>query len=220
MTEKSVKDYQVLGELSENTVHELQTPLASMKSKLEILLNSPLSEDQLQILSSMLDELYRLSSLNKSLVLLARLDHFNKTESPVIDFSEMVKDRLRSFEELFEVGEIILTKKIQQDICLHFNEDHAKLVIENLLSNALKHNVSAGFVDVELDSCGFTVTNSGPAPGFPAEELFQRFRRGSSSAHSLGIGLSLVKKIVEVYGHQIAYTYEGEKHQIHLKFKF
>lgn len=216
MSESSKKDYHLLEELSENTSHELQTPLASIKGKIELLMDSELSENQLITLSSMNDELDRLSSINQSLILLAKLEHFEKNDSQRINFSELVKERLQYFEDLFEIQNLSLVKEIQENVYLNFDENLASIVINNLINNSKRHNIKDGKILVTLTENFFQISNTGNPPSIPTEELFKRFKRGNPDQNSIGIGLALVKKILEIYDYEISYHFEGKLHTIRI----
>jgi signal transduction histidine kinase len=218
MSESSKKDYHLLEELSENTSHELQTPLASIKGKIELLMDSDLSEKQLLTLSSMNDELDRLSSINQSLILLAKLEHFEKNDSQHINFSELLNDRLQYFEDLFEIQNLSLIKDIQEEVYLNFDENLAIIVINNLINNAKRHNIENGKISVILTEDYFEISNTGNPPTIPTEELFKRFKRGNPDQNSIGIGLALVKKILEIYDAEITYHFENDQHTLKINF--
>ncbi|ASK30684.1 hypothetical protein CEY12_11410 [Chryseobacterium sp. T16E-39] len=218
MSESSKKDYHLLEELSENTSHELQTPLASIKGKIELLMDSDLSEKQLSTLSSMNDELDRLSSINQSLILLAKLEHFEKNDSHHINFSKLLTERLQYFEDIFEIQNLTLTKDIQEDIYLNFDENLAIIVVNNLINNAKRHNIENGKISVTLTETYFQISNTGNSPTIPTEELFKRFKRGNPDQNSIGIGLALVKKILEIYDTEITYHFESNLHTLKINF--
>ncbi|MBL1219442.1 HAMP domain-containing histidine kinase [Chryseobacterium sp. L7] len=218
MTESSKKDYNLLEELSENTSHELQTPLASIKGKIELLMDSELSENQLITLSLMNDELDRLSSINQSLILLAKLEHFEKSDSHLINFSELLHERLQYFEDIFEIQNLTVTKDIQENVFLNLDTNLATIVINNLINNSKRHNIENGKISVILTESYFQISNTGNPPTIPAEDLFKRFKRGNPNQNSIGIGLALVKKILEIYEAEIIYQFENNLHTIRINF--
>ncbi|WP_164466089.1 sensor histidine kinase [Chryseobacterium carnipullorum] len=218
MTESSKKDYNLLEELSENTSHELQTPLASIKGKIELLMDSELSENQLITLSSMNDELDRLSSINQSLILLAKLEHFEKNDSQLINFSDLLQERLYYFEDIFEIQNLTVTKDIHEDVYLNFDKNLATIVVNNLINNSKRHNIENGKISVLLTEKYFQISNTGNPPTIPTAELFKRFKRGNPNQNSIGIGLALVKKILEIYDAEIFYQFENDLHTIRINF--
>ncbi|MEJ5049322.1 HAMP domain-containing sensor histidine kinase [Chryseobacterium culicis] len=218
MSDTSKKDYNLLEELSENTSHELQTPLASIKGKIELLMDSQLSESQLITLDLMNHELDRLSSINQSLILLAKLEHFKEKATNPINFSEILRERLQYFEEIFTLQNLSVFRDIQDDIFLPFDENLSAIIINNLISNAGKHNMNNGDICIKLTESFFEISNSGYPPTLPPEELFQRFKRGNPNQNSIGIGLALVKRILEIYNKKISYHFSNNSHTITIHF--
>ncbi|REC43380.1 sensor histidine kinase [Chryseobacterium pennipullorum] len=218
MTESSKKDYHLLEELSENTSHELQTPLASIKGKIELLMDSELSEQQLTTLSLMNDELDRLSSINQSLILLAKLEHFEKNDSHLINFSALLQERLYYFEDIFEIQNLTVITDIQDDVHLHFDKNLATIVLNNLINNSKRHNIENGSISVVLTEQYFEISNSGNPPSIPTEDVFKRFKRGNPNQNSIGIGLALVKKILEIYDIEVAYEFANNLHKVKINF--
>lgn len=219
MSESSKKDYHLLEELSENTSHELQTPLASIKGKIELLMEHDLSENQFSVLCSMNDEIDRLSSINQSLILLAKLEHFEKSDSAYINLSELLEERISYFEDIIELQNITLVKEIQENVFINFDKNLACIVINNLISNSERHNIRNGKIFIQLTDNHLYISNTGNIPTISSEELFQRFKRGNPDQNSIGIGLSLVKKILEIYNHEISYQFNNNLHTFSMKFK-
>lgn len=181
-------------------------------------MDSELSEHQLITLSSMNDELDRLSSINQSLILLARLDHFEREDSHLVNFSQLLQERLFYFEDLFEIQSLTLTKEIQEEVYLNFDKNLATIVINNLINNSKRHNIDHGKISVILTGTYLQISNTGNPPTIPTDELFKRFKRGNPNQNSIGIGLALVKKILEIYNAEISYHFEGNLHTIKVKF--
>jgi signal transduction histidine kinase len=219
MSESSKKDYHLLEELSENTSHELQTPLASIKGKIELLMEHDLSENQLSVLCSMNDEIDRLSSINQSLILLAKLEHFEKSDSAYLNLSELLEERISYFEDIIELQNITLVTEIQKNVFINFDKNLACIVINNLISNSERHNIRNGKIFIQLTDNHLCISNTGNIPTISSEELFQRFKRGNPDQNSIGIGLSLVKKILEIYNHEISYQFNNNLHTFSMKFK-
>ena len=82
-SQQSIEHYESLKEFTQNLSHELQTPMANIKGKIELMLDSDLSEEQMRSLSGMYDELNKVSSINRSLILLMSLDHHTVTEEEI-----------------------------------------------------------------------------------------------------------------------------------------
>lgn len=218
MISKSIKDYKTLKEYTENTSHEIQTPLAVIKNKAEILLQEPLSEIQLNEVGKIYEAAGRLSRLKEGLALLSKIDNNQYIGTASINIPEFVQNRLRQVEELIQIKQLNVTTKYDPSVNLALNDDLAYILFTNLISNAIKHNVTGGTISIVVADKTFKIENTGKAPAIPTEMLFDRFKRSGDHAESIGLGLSLVKRIVDLYHMRIAYTYENPMHSIVLYF--
>ncbi|UOG75949.1 HAMP domain-containing histidine kinase [Hymenobacter tibetensis] len=218
MTSRAQSDYQGLKEFSENASHELQTPIASMKAKIELLMDSDLTEKQLLMLTAMHDELERLAKINHSLTLLAKLENFESHPAARTDLSLLVPATEAAFADLAEMKNLRTTLHITPGVVVALDESLAQLLLNNLFSNAIRHNLPGGEILVELTATELHLQNTGYAPTVPVEELFGRFKKGNAALDSIGIGLAIVRRISELYGHRIDYTYAEGWHRIRVVF--
>lgn len=218
MTEKAKKDFTVLKEFSENASHELQTPIAVIKAKIELLMQSRLDEQQLIKLTSMMDELEKLSKINQSLTLLTTLENFENKKNSPINISAIVEETIISFSDLMEMKNISLRKKIKKEVIIQMDETLGRILMNNLFSNAIRHNLINGEIEVEITAAKMRIKNTGNPPLVPTEELFERFKKDNQSLNSIGIGLSIVKKICEIFHHSISYTSISSFHVLEIKF--
>lgn len=207
MTDKAREDYQSLKEFTENASHELQTPTAILRGKLELLMESDIRDDQAILIAEMHNALEKLSRIHSSLTLLTKLDNYKfETKEPVC-FSRSARESLASFEELIQMKALTLHARIGEDIFLPLHESLADLLLTNLISNAIRHNQAGGTIDVLLTPAGLIVSNTGPAPEGPTAELFERFRKGNPASDSIGIGLAIVRQICDLNRFTIVYEY-------------
>ncbi|MEG0916762.1 MAG: HAMP domain-containing sensor histidine kinase [Myroides sp.] len=211
MADKSIQQYKLLKEFTENLSHELQTPLANLKGKIELLLDTNLSEQQMQALSGMYDELNRMSTLNRSLVLLMSLeDHEVSPEK--VNLSDALRETILHYEDIIEMGGKTLNVSIQDNIYININPMLLQIVLSNLINNASRHNIEKGSIEIALTNNFLEIKNTGNPNSLTNETIFNRFKKGTSDSSSLGIGLALVKKIVEVYGYKIIYKKQTNFH--------
>ncbi|MGI4743545.1 MAG: sensor histidine kinase [Janthinobacterium lividum] len=218
MTARAQSDYQGLKEFSENASHELQTPIASIKAKIELLMDSDLAEKQLRTLTTMHDELERLAKINHSLTLLAKLEHYELAPDALADLSQLVAATETAFADLAEMKGLRTTQHLAPGVRVPLDEALAQLLLNNLFSNAIRHNLPGGELRIQLSATELLLANTGHAPTAPVSELFGRFKKGNAALDSIGIGLAIVKRISELYGHQIAYTYEAGWHTMRVTF--
>jgi len=218
LTQKLQSDFNNLKEFSENASHEMQTPLAIMKSKIELLLQSSnLTKEQSEQLQSIYQAGNRLSKLNKTLLLLAKVENQQFSNKEEISFKNLIEKLLNNYEDF------IINKNItvQTELSDHISSANTILVdtlISNLLSNAIKHNIPNGKITITYTKESLLFSNTGnPLKGSP-ENLFNRFKKESTLKDSLGLGLAIIKQICDVNLWQLKYSCEKEIHTISVIF--
>lgn len=216
-SQQSVEHYEALKEFTQNLSHELQTPMANIKGKLELMLNSDLSEAQMMALSSMYDELNKVSSINQSLVLLMSLDHHKVTDD-AINISELLEEVVANYEDVIAMNGVQLTMDIVPELYVKLNPLLAQIVVSNLVNNSIRHNVENGFITIILNKEKLVISNSGKEQEFSNETIFHRFNKGKYNSSSIGIGLALVKKILTVYNFNILYKFHQNVHSFSICF--
>ncbi|MBI5217986.1 MAG: HAMP domain-containing histidine kinase [Bacteroidia bacterium] len=218
MTEKSVHDFNMQKEFSENASHELQTPLAIIKSKTELLMQSEnLAESQIQLIQSIYDATHRLSKINQALVLITKIENRQFSSEPV-NIQAIIEKHLQNYFDLIEQKQIELSVNFNSIPSLNINPDIADILISNLLSNSIKHNFKQGKINISLNSKEFIIENSGPPVKGNPQELFNRFHKGFQDSGSLGLGLAIVKKIAVFYNIEIRYLTQNENHIFKISF--
>lgn len=206
-------------QFTENASHELQTPLAIIRSKVELLSEGPgLNEDSAQLLQEIAEANERLSQMNKNLLLLTRIDNGQYPEVELIELSRSVEHLGNFFREYYENKISRTATTIQPNVHLMANPALIEILINNLLRNAYIHNIPDGWVDIQLSDKGLVIKNSGPAIDGDPERLFDRFRKGRVDNRTTGLGLALVKQITQLYKYDIQYTYREGVHTLSLSF--
>ena len=219
MTEKVKSDYESLKSFTENASHEIQTPLAIIKTKIELLSQSEsLDETQMNALQSLNDAATRLSKLNQSLLLLTKIENSQFVQTEPLNLSAVLLRYAENLDELAKAKNISIDKNIMPDQYVKMNDSLADILISNLMINAIRHNHADGNIKIKLDESALTVSNSGAVPSQPTSTFFDRFRKGSSSGDSLGLGLSIVKKICDRYGFPVSYNYTDGMHIVKIDF--
>lgn len=219
MTDKAREDYQLLKEFAENASHELQTPTAIIRGKLELLMESDIRDDQAILIAEMQNALERLSRIHSSLTLLTKLENYQFEASEPVSFSRLTREILDAFEELIKMKSLRLETQIEENVYVPLHASLADLLLSNLVSNAIRHNtVPDGNIKVVLDKKGLVISNTGQEPQVPTEELFERFKKGNSSSDSIGIGLAIVRQICELNNFNIVYNYASGIHTLTIHF--
>ena len=219
MTEKVSSDYKNLKEFTENASHELQTPLAITKGKLELLLQQEnLTQEQIDLIESSYASITHMSKLNRSLTLLSKIENaeFSNTES--INLSSELNKALDDFNDLIELKNLDLEIDIQEDVIIKNDKTLIKVLINNLLQNAIRHNNEGGKIVVSLSENTLSIKNTGATLDITGDQLFERFKKGVQSEKNSGLGLSIVHKICEVSQYSISYDIDGKWHKITITF--
>ena len=220
MTSKIHSDYVNQKEFHENSSHELQTPLAIIRSKLELLIQSDnMGPEDLLHIQSIFTAVKRLSMLNKSLLLLSKIDNQQYKDIVEIDVKEVLTKIIDNFNDSMLNKSIKLSLLLEDNILIKGNIQLIEILLSNLVSNAIKHNVYGGFISVSLIQGFLTIKNSGNSLNeIDTTKLFKRFVKQSASENSIGLGLSIVKKICDLMDFSISYQSKNLEHSIDLKF--
>lgn len=218
LLQHSIAIYSSQKEFTENASHELQTPLAILKNKLDILLQSnDLTEKQYHIAEEMNKALIRSTRINKNLLLLAKIENSQFGNSELIRFDNLAHQSMDGLEEHFKEKNISIGSHILPDVEVKGNSGLTEVLINNLIINAIRHTVPGGAVRVVLEKSGFEVRNSG-GQALDTDLLFKRFSRMSADNSGSGLGLSIVQEICKLHGWQVAYSFENGEHIFSVKF--
>ncbi len=219
MTGKIEADYQNLKEFTENASHEIQTPLAVIRTNLELLMNELQEETSFQIISKIDRAAQQVTRINQTLLLLSKIENqqFN-TQKPV-SLKERLLTCLENFQELAAARQLtIKTNVYHYDQKLSLNPTLIDILCNNLVSNAIKHNVEGGWMHIYLDHQRLEISNAGLPLTHPPEKLFERFKKENVGNESPGLGLALVQKICDTYQWRLIYRYDKEKHILQINF--
>ena len=219
LTDKIKSDFKNLKEFTENASHEMQTPLAIMQSKSEILMQSPnLTKDQKQQIKSIYSGTQRLSKLNKTLLLLSKIQNEQFGDKDIILVNDVIDRHLEIYEDFIENKKLKITKNYAPEANLQANAMLFDMVISNLLSNSIKHNEKNGNIDIVTTDFFFSFANAGEPLKMNSKSVFERFKKESKSSDSFGLGLAIVKKVCDTNSWQINHTYVENQHVISIYF--
>lgn len=206
-------------EFIENTSHELQTPLAIIRAELEILLQqSSYSEHQLDHFQNIGKAINRLNHLNKSLLILTKLEYTEFESIEELDLNSILKQTVDFYIHFGQIENIQIAIEHINEIKIKTNIRLLEMLISNLISNAIKHNVSNGFVRIKTIENGIEIENSGLDYALDASKLFLKFTKRTSNQNSFGLGLAIVKKIADKYQWKVSYRYTGKTHIFKVTF--
>jgi signal transduction histidine kinase len=219
MTKRIYQDYVNMKEFTENAAHEMQTPIAGAQSKLELLLqDTDLKEKQVQSILQATDALNRLSKLNQSLLLLAKIENNQYKTSEAISFKMVSEKYLSLFDVFIRDKSLIVKTEFEDDFNVNLHPILADSLISNLLGNAIKYNYLGGFIEIKIDDYNYNISNTSMQRPIPSEKLFTRFNiTNESQEPSNGLGLAIVKKIIDTNHLTINYHAEGGIHHFRIR---
>ncbi|HKG05939.1 MAG TPA: HAMP domain-containing sensor histidine kinase [Pedobacter sp.] len=204
-------------EFTENASHELQTPLAIVQSKLDLLLqDSSLTAGQSQIIEETNQALSRISRINKNLLLMAKIETQHFLDNQMIDVPETIGQMLEQLSGLADRKTI--SSSINGDCLIEGNTILFEILLTNLLMNALRHAEDDAQIQVLFSESTLTVLNTGAFP-LDSDKLFSRFSAASTKTPGSGLGLSIVKEICNRYGWEVNYMYNNGMHNFIVVFR-
>lgn len=217
-TAKAIQDYERLKEFTENASHELQTPLAIIRSKLEMMMQGEnLTEYQFNALQSASEALDRLARMNQSLLLLTKIENEQFGYKSIVDLTQMVQQKAAQFVEIWQDKSLNISLDVQA-VQLHTNKELIELLLNNLFSNATRHNYDNGNIHITLTQQRLCITNTGHPEALNRKHLFQRFYNPSNNSTSNGLGLAVIHQICTANGFKVAYDYKDNLHKFTIIF--
>ncbi len=212
---------QVLSKQSyvENFSHELLTPISVITGKIELLLQSKsLQEKDFEIVGSIMQHVQKLTKVNKSLILLSKIDGDVYDEISKVNINSIVDEVLNLFEFQIREKNITVRKLLFEKTILKTNGDLLEILIMNLIKNAVFHNIKNGAILIELSKEKIKISNNSNHQKILPSSIFQRFESKSSSSHSIGLGLSIVNKIIHHLDFTFKYAFIDKKHIFEVYF--
>lgn len=218
LIDKNISVYNQQKTFIENASHELQTPLAVLKSKMDMLLqNRNITDEQSEILSAIELPVARITRINKNLLLLAKIENNQFAEREALELTEIVNETLELLIDYITAKQITVDKDLGQQLSVVCNKTLLEILISNLLINAIVHNTENGKINILFSKKTLTVSNTGKT-ALNNEKLFERFSVSSSETASSGLGLAIVKEICSRYRWRVEYTFANNIHSFSVTF--
>ncbi len=210
--ENATRDYRNLKEFSENASHEIQTPLAIMRSSLDLLTQENMTARQSELLQSVYASVRKLSRLQQSMLLLTKIDNrqFEQTGSIRIDLA--LQEKMHQFQELLLPKNLTCTLDLA-DTIIPANKELLEILLNNLFSNAIRHNTPNGSIYVKCKERSLIIGNTGIDQPLDPDRIFRRFYRNSDQSENSGLGLSIIKQICDTTALQVLYEFENSLHR-------
>lgn len=184
-----------------NVSHELLTPIALLKNKLENLLqNESLDDNAIDKIAASLRTLDMLKKIINNLLLISRIENHQYESNERINFQHIINELQEDLQDRIEDKRIRFTNETKHDFVFTGNKTLMHILIYNLVTNAIKYNkpdgeiiVSDGFLQnryfISITDSGIGLNES------QIENIFNRFTRVSSEQEGQGLGLAIAKSI-------------------------
>ena len=195
-----------------NASHELQTPLAIIGNRVEWLLDGGnLTDEQAAELFKIQSTLGRAVRLNKTLLLLTKIENGKFPESVEVDVARLVQDSVEMYGEIYESRQMTVRVDIEDDVKVEMNESLAATLVSNLIKNMYVHSAEGSSGSVTINSGRLIIENDGEQ-ALDGERIFDRFYQGPKSKGSMGLGLPLVAAVCRTYSLGISYQFKQGRH--------
>ena len=217
------KSIDYMNQFSISAAHELKTPLTILRGEIELALRSKMTPDEYKdILNSNLDETLRLINIVDKLFFISKTDHMLvKINKEKTDLNAYLLSALESMKKIAEGKNIQLNLFCDGLVFAEVDKGLINQVIYNLIENAIKYSDPNEIVNVRLEKKNgaktvISITDKGEyIPPELQNKIFERFFRSETSRNrdtgGAGLGLSVVKSIVEMHGGaiEVESTQEG-----------
>jgi signal transduction histidine kinase len=201
-----------------NAAHELKTPIAVLKSTLQLALQRPrTAEEYRSQLQDALDDVARLETLSHSMLRLARAEQLHTAKRrdsfPVVDLTASCEESADRWRPLAEAKSIRIQLQSSSAPKIRADPDDVELIWNNLLDNAIRYSPNGAevLISISQDDGRARVEVRDSGPGISEADLrniFERFHRGDTSRSretgGYGLGLAIAKAMIEAYGGTIA----------------
>lgn len=200
MMGKMHNDYLSLKELTENTSHELQTPLSILKMKLEMLQQQETDNEKvMDLVRDMQHTVSRMTRFNRALLLIARINNDQFANVEQVNLNEYITEYLSAYEDILQDKSVTIVWDSRAPFVVPMNRMLAERLVMNLIVNAVRYNVIGGCLRVETTENSIKIANT-YGNIIPSGDLFARFTRSSHDSESTGLGLTIVKSICQKSG--------------------
>ena len=195
-----------------NASHEMQTPLAICRNRLEMLMeDETLTEHQLNELIKTHQTLENLTRMNRSLLLLCKIENGQFADTRSVCLNDILAHYLDDYKEVYAYRNITVTVTTDSSFCVEMNDSLVSVLVTNLLKNSFVHNIDGGFIYIKITANTFEISNTGEKP-LDRERIFERFYQGQKKEGSTWLGLALVDSICKANHLKIDYTYVENRH--------
>eukprot|EP01136_Pigoraptor_vietnamica_P004599 Opistho-1_new@35096 len=188
-----------------NVSHELLTPISLLKNRFENLLqNESINDEGIDKIVSSLRTLDVLKKVINNLLLISKIDNNQFEHKEQMSIREIVAEILEDYEDRIEQKQLAISNEIHNDFIFLGNRTLIRIMLNNLLLNAVKYNIEKGkiLLQSEFADGNFLLTISDTGKGMNETQLatiFERFTRISIEQDGQGLGLAIVDSIAKFH---------------------
>jgi signal transduction histidine kinase len=195
-----------------NASHELQTPIAICRNRLEMLADDQsLSEAQLGEILSVMGTLDKMSRMNRTLLMLTKIDNGQYPDKTTVNVNDLIREIIGNYEDIYAGKGVTVNITERGTMRLQMNDTLATVMFHNLIKNAYVHSATGASIEITISPSAFTIANDALQGALDKDRIFRRFYH-SGDSESSGLGLPLIDSICRLYGMKITYSYVSGKH--------
>ncbi|QWX82987.1 HAMP domain-containing histidine kinase [Cellulophaga sp. HaHaR_3_176] len=215
----TIETYEQQKQFIGNASHELQTPLAIVTNKLELLIeDGNLQKKQAENIAEIMSIIERLVRLNKSLLLLTKIENKQFLDNQQILLNDIVQKNVSDLEEIATFKKVKIRVNENAKLSIQMDSSLANVIISNVLKNAIFNNVPDGDIFVEIAENIVKISNTSNSEKLDENLIFNRFYKPNNNSKGTGLGLAIVKAISDLYGFQVSYAYNNNVHTFEIAF--
>ena len=217
LLKKAQEDVKQQKEFNDHISHELNTPLAILRANIEGLKEGQEKKDLIKDLSLIED-------ITSQLLRLSQIEHFKVTDKEFVDLNEIIEEVITSMDRV-ELSQRIKLEILKKDTYfINGNREYIFMCFRNLIDNALKNSPKDSLIQITIDkSNNVTIKNEKLNKNLNqshASEIFHKFKRIDKKLYEgSGLGLAVVKRIVEAHNANIAVQIDDRFFSVTIKFK-
>lgn len=195
--------------------HELQTPIAICQNRLEMLCDTELGEEQMGEVIKTLQTLEHMSELNRSLLLLSKIDNRQYLDTVPVDMAALVRQTQNEYRRMAAERKVKVTIEETCRLVWTMNPTLTKVLVHNLYRNALVHNRpdGDGELHIYIGTRELAFCNTGVSVALDEEHIFDRFYKEGGREGSSGLGLAIVKAVCATSDLSVNYDFVKGKHR-------
>lgn len=220
LLEHTINTFEQQKQFIGNASHELQTPLAIATHKLELVLeNGKLDSNDARNLTETYQIIQRLVHLNRSLLLLTKIENHQFLDNQTILVNTMVRQAIDDMEDIIAFKDISVHIQETTELSIQMDTALAHILISNLIRNAISHNVEHGKIEIFITESDLKIYNTGNSEALDDTLIFDRFHKSGPTSTSTGLGLAIVRAITRFYAFRVTYSFQNGLHCFELRFK-